>query len=1209
MVVGGLAGGAVLATLGSFFMSKYGVWLLVTVFAILLIAGIAWWIFARSRDSRGRKSLWRILKANGSDDSEALEDGDAKKLEGLLDRFNKGVDRLAGDGYDPYGKPWYLIIGEPGSGKTCAVRNSGLLSQKQIQEMTRKGLAGTGPTLNMNWWFTEKAIFIDTAGEMVFPQSEEESNERWTMLLQKLKQARPRCPINGVFLAVDANELDAGVDLEHRAERVANQLGVIAKAVKVRFPVYVMLTKCDKLPGFRTLFERVGHEACERGILGWSSDSADVAPTAEKISTALTQLATNMHRHALGLMNPDDSANYTLFLLQGAMKRIAERVGEYAEAITTRVEAKNKPFLRGFYLTSSGSTRDPRRAIIAALQRFRSKEGGTAAGKVSSAADTEEIVDRPYFLRGLFSQKILPEQGLVTEDVSPRAALKRRQWWVWGTAAAVSVIFCFFAWRANVDYSNSIGKELDAWRAADDAGKSGSYSIAPSDKIPWAMKNNRVGGTSDGEQVLGWYESLQRYTEQETKPSGILALISWASSRIDRGPSFELVMRKGFVDPLIENGQKAVKNSPPPSGNKITVLAGAVRALIAMEGYLAHPDPARRSAEYSDAVSQVLIPIARFGFDGGDAAVEDYLKRMTKVLNSRALANVRHTLISTNHAQGALYVTGSPISEGVRKYSEARAQEFRQHRLRFDDLKQIITTVEGIREKEIGLLNDKAPGPLTRDGRISEMVEGAKNLKRLAQEKLREGELPQGQLKVLQNEATRVRAEVLAAIQQIPWETNAPALAKSAQDNLLRDKGFDLAYEVAKYLEGDSRRIGLCETNYMAPAQGDSRPPIEIRLSFYQQVQAAETNLLNIEIVPGDAFRGYVERRDSLRSSLAPASIYTGPLSAELASWWGLTSTIWTRNQDASYWARYKAWVGSRVQDFGVESVSLDRLKEFLSALKSVSSDLTLQRSDLSAFSKPEAEDLIGKWQIKKEALRKGYERNLLNETAAAANGFPLVFNSGTDLSVDDVTKFRQTFRQKVEGYKKEFAEHFGPLSRDTLDRVQPLLDIASLVVDEEGNEREVTLAMSAILVKQFTGFLSYPYFQLRSGKSQGERSYISDYTSTRPAYTLKVPISSSAELVVAATMEDFGAGSTRSVVIKGGNWAVLKWLRDSKGVGWKDGSGGANLGPRVGVTGQLSGPGGAEVTFPVTTPQTKDRPFGLTVQFAGPIPKAFLQP
>ena len=61
-----------------------------------------------------------------------------------------------------YEQPWYAIIGPPGTGKTTALLNAGL-SFPLAAEMGQK-VAGFGGTRMCDWWFTDNAVMIDTAG-------------------------------------------------------------------------------------------------------------------------------------------------------------------------------------------------------------------------------------------------------------------------------------------------------------------------------------------------------------------------------------------------------------------------------------------------------------------------------------------------------------------------------------------------------------------------------------------------------------------------------------------------------------------------------------------------------------------------------------------------------------------------------------------------------------------------------------------------------------------------------------------------------------------------------------------------------------------------------------------------------------------------------------------------------------------------------------
>ena len=83
-----------------------------------------------------------------------------------------------------------MIIGEPGSGKTEAIRHSGIDFPPGLQDE----LQGSGGTMNMDWWFTNRSIILDTAGSMIFNEAQEGRPE-WREFLRSAKKARPHCPL------------------------------------------------------------------------------------------------------------------------------------------------------------------------------------------------------------------------------------------------------------------------------------------------------------------------------------------------------------------------------------------------------------------------------------------------------------------------------------------------------------------------------------------------------------------------------------------------------------------------------------------------------------------------------------------------------------------------------------------------------------------------------------------------------------------------------------------------------------------------------------------------------------------------------------------------------------------------------------------------------------------------------------------------------
>lgn len=93
-----------------------------------------------------------------------------------------------GKGNFLYDLPWYVLIGPPGSGKTTALVNSGL-KFPLAKGATPTAVAGVGGTRYCDWWFTEDAVLIDTAGRYTTQDSDAQLDKQsWLGFLDLLKK-------------------------------------------------------------------------------------------------------------------------------------------------------------------------------------------------------------------------------------------------------------------------------------------------------------------------------------------------------------------------------------------------------------------------------------------------------------------------------------------------------------------------------------------------------------------------------------------------------------------------------------------------------------------------------------------------------------------------------------------------------------------------------------------------------------------------------------------------------------------------------------------------------------------------------------------------------------------------------------------------------------------------------------------------------------
>ena len=238
-----------------------------------------------------------------------LAEKDRSEARELQDRWKEAIEALRRShlrkkGNPLYVLPWYLVIGESASGKTTAIQ-SARLSSPFFEVNQVSGLSGTR---NCDWWFFEQAIVIDTAGRYTIRIDEERDKEEWQKFLSLLTKYRQREPLNGLIVSVAANKLlETGPEaLMQDGANVRRRIDELMRVLGVKFPVYVLVTKCDLIQGMTQFCAQLPEPSLDQ---------------------------------AMGRINTDLTTNVTTFLGE-AFERIGERLRDLRLLIFQKTEAK-----------------------------------------------------------------------------------------------------------------------------------------------------------------------------------------------------------------------------------------------------------------------------------------------------------------------------------------------------------------------------------------------------------------------------------------------------------------------------------------------------------------------------------------------------------------------------------------------------------------------------------------------------------------------------------------------------------------------------------------------------------------------------------------------------------------------------------------------------------------------------------------------------
>ena len=314
-----------------------------------------------------------------------------------------------------YELPWYVLIGAPGSGKTTALLHSGLQFPLS-EQFGREAIRGVGGTRNCDWWFTNDAVLLDTAGRYTTQESHQQSDHAaWTGFLQLLKKYRGRRPINGTLLTLSVPDL-LDQSPAQRASHIAalrQRLQELHEELNIRFPLYLLVTKMDLLPGFAEFFADMGRE--ERAQVWGMTFPYAAAPgdggVAPGFGAEFAALEQRLNERLVERLQQerDPQRRALLYAFPQQLAALRGVLAEYVEQLFTGSRFTEQPMLRGVYFTSGTQEGSPLDRMLGNLGRALQLERKVLPPQVPSG--------KSYFITRLLSELVIPEAGLAGSNL------------------------------------------------------------------------------------------------------------------------------------------------------------------------------------------------------------------------------------------------------------------------------------------------------------------------------------------------------------------------------------------------------------------------------------------------------------------------------------------------------------------------------------------------------------------------------------------------------------------------------------------------------------------------------------------------------------------------------------------------------------------------------------------------------------------------
>lgn len=337
----------------------------------------------------------------------------------LQARWKEAIDALKSSHLNKLGNPlyvlpWYMIIGESGAGKTTAIQSARLSSPFTEVHKT----AGISGTRNCDWWFSENAIIIDTAGRYTFQENQDSDKREWQKFLSLLVKYRKKEPLNGLVVALSAENLlnYSREGMEQYGLTVRQRVDELMRVLGAKFPVYILITKCDLVQGMTQFCDRLPEKSLDQamGVLN-QKISSDVNSIEQQLQTGIIDklkelrlLLFHKPKNTFGISQKTDTA---LLLFPEEFQGMNTNLDIFLQNAFKENPYQESPILRGIFFSSGRQEGTPYSHFLSSLGLIEQR-------------DILPGTNRGLFLHDLFT-RILPQDKELFAPTQRRLAWSR----------------------------------------------------------------------------------------------------------------------------------------------------------------------------------------------------------------------------------------------------------------------------------------------------------------------------------------------------------------------------------------------------------------------------------------------------------------------------------------------------------------------------------------------------------------------------------------------------------------------------------------------------------------------------------------------------------------------------------------------------------------------------------------------------------------
>lgn len=566
--------------------------LVVTIVTVLVLVGLI--AYRKYRARKAAREIEKALNAQAEEHARTVRPEQQAEVRAMQAEVTRAIaslksSKLGKSGAEAlYALPWYVIVGPPGSGKTTALRNSGL--QFPYMSQSGGGVRGVGGTRNCEWWLTNEAVLLDTAGRYM---TADDDRDEWLAFLDLLRKHRPEKPLNGVIVAVSIAELLGAREheIEAVAKRVRERVDEVMNQLQMTMPVYLLFTKADLIAGFSEYFGDLRKN--ERGqIWGftWPLNTQLTSPGAafgERFDELVKVADQRKFRRLAGEQKLEVREQVFQFPQQLAGAR--QNLADFVENLFTSNVYQGAPNFRGVYFTSGTQEGRP-------IDRLTQKLRDTL-GLPQTAAPAPTVTEaKSFFLRDVFARVIFPDADIATRSPEEIRRQRRQRYMVAAGAFATALVILTIpaiAYVYNRDFVREAGAEVE--RIAANAGQPNAAPLTLAELEPVRLRVEQLRKWETGAEMVPLYMRFGMYRGADIYP--------------DVRRLYSAALRRRVIEPLAARDARGMRDfvASHPAGTVATQPERTAQYDVLKTHILLSPATPRAAGEPDTATQKAFL--------------------------------------------------------------------------------------------------------------------------------------------------------------------------------------------------------------------------------------------------------------------------------------------------------------------------------------------------------------------------------------------------------------------------------------------------------------------------------------------------------------------------------------------------------------------------------------------------------------------------